>query len=153
MWTFQIYAEDQLDHYVDGCSASRANWMRFVNCASTEDRQNVVACQYRGQIYYQLLCQIDVGVELFVWYGEDYAEELGLFDALVDDEAEDTTLPALSTLPRMLPSMGTGCCHLSGGELIDFDDVSVVVDGFWSGCRDQFLICRLYHTFDIQSRH
>jgi hypothetical protein len=33
--------------------------------------------------------------------------------------------------------------HLwAGGGLIDFDDVSVVVeDGFWSGCRGQFLIC------------
>ena len=40
-----------------------------------------------------------------------------------------------------------------GGGLIDFDDDSVVLDGFWSGCRGQFLICRLYHTIDIQSRH
>ena len=42
---------------------------------------------------------------------------------------------------------------LLGGGLIDFDDVSVVVDGFWSSCRGQFLICRLYHMSDIQSQH
>ena len=101
-----------MDHYVDGSDASRANWMRFVNCASTAERQNMVACQYRGQIYYQLLCQIDVGVELFVWYGEEYAADLGLLDAPVDDEAGNTTLPALSPLPLMLlPSLGTGCYH------------------------------------------
>ena len=28
----------------------------------------------------------------------------------------------------------------SGGRLIDFDDVSAVVDGFWSDCRGQFFI-------------
>ena len=42
---------------------------------------------------------------------------------------------------------------LLGGGLIDFDDVSVVVDGFWSGCSGQFLICILYHKSDTQSQH
>ena len=88
-----------MDHYVDGSDASRANWMRFVNCASTEERQNVVACQYRGQIYYQLVCQIDVGVELFVWYREEYAAELSLLNALADDEAEDTCDLSPPSLP------------------------------------------------------
>ena len=33
---------------------------------------------------------------------------------------------------------------MDGGGLIDFDDVNVAVDGFWSGCRGLSLICRLY---------
>ena len=42
--------------------------------------------------------------------------------------------------------------NVDGGGLIDFDDVSVVVDGFWSaGCRGLSLICgsatRLTHKF------
>ena len=32
---------------------------------------------------------------------------------------------------------------IHGGGLIDFDDVSAAVDGFWSGCRGLSLICRL----------
>ena len=40
-----------------------------------------------------------------------------------------------------------------GGGLINFDDVSAAVDGFWSGCRGLSLICRLYHIHDIQSWH
>ena len=40
-----------------------------------------------------------------------------------------------------------------GGGLLDFDDISVVVDGFWSGCRGQFLICRLCRKSDTQSEH
>ena len=47
-----------------------------------------------------------------------------------------------------------GSVELTGGGLVDFDDVSAVVDGFWSaGCRGQFLICRLCHKSDIQSQH
>ena len=37
-------------------------------------------------------------------------------------------------------------CHRFGsygGGLLDFDDVSAAVDGFWSGCRGLSLICRL----------
>ena len=45
-------------------------------------------------------------------------------------------------------------CRLRpGGGLIDFDDVSAAVDGFWSGCRGLSLICRLCHKSDIQSWH
>ena len=40
-----------------------------------------------------------------------------------------------------------------GGGLIDFDDISVVVDGFRSGCIGQFLICRLCRKTDTQSEH
>ena len=40
-----------------------------------------------------------------------------------------------------------------GGGLIDFDDVSAAVDGFWSGCRGLSLIYRLCHMSDIQSWH
>ena len=39
----------------------------------------------------------------------------------------------------------------TGGGLIDFDDVSAAVDGFWSGCRGLSLICRLCHKSYIQS--
>ena len=42
---------------------------------------------------------------------------------------------------------------LLGGGLIDFDDVSVVVDGFWRGYRGRFLICILYHKSDTPSQH
>ena len=43
------------------------------------------------------------------------------------------------------------CMVHSGGEFIDFDDVSAAVDGFWSGCRGLSLICRLCHMSDIQN--
>ena len=54
--------------------------MRFVNCARYEDEQNVAAFQYKGDIYYRTLCAIPLGKELLVWYGREYARELGIND-------------------------------------------------------------------------
>ena len=45
------------------------------------------------------------------------------------------------------------CISLAGGGLIDFDDVSAAVDGFWGGCRGLSLICRLCRMSDIQSHY
>jgi hypothetical protein len=52
--------------------------MRFVNCARNEEEQNMVAYQYRGQIFYRTRKSIYPGSELLVWYGDNYARELGI---------------------------------------------------------------------------
>ncbi|KFO21642.1 Histone-lysine N-methyltransferase PRDM9 [Fukomys damarensis] len=64
--------------YVDGKDTSRANWMRYVNCARDEEEQNLVAFQYHRQIFYRTCQAIRPGSELFVWYGNEYGEELGI---------------------------------------------------------------------------
>ena len=38
----------------------------------------MVGFQYRGQIYYRSFKNIHPGQELLVWYGEEYARELGI---------------------------------------------------------------------------
>ena len=52
--------------------------MRYVNCARNEAEQNLVAYQYRSQIYYRSFKPIPAGTELLVFYGEEYAKELGI---------------------------------------------------------------------------
>ena len=52
--------------------------MRFVNCARNEDEQNLLAFQYHGEIYYRTFKNIYAGSELLVWYGDQYARELGI---------------------------------------------------------------------------
>ena len=52
--------------------------MRYVNCARNESEQNLIAYQYRGQIYYRSFKPIHPGKELLVYYGEEYAKELGI---------------------------------------------------------------------------
>ncbi|XP_008562901.1 PREDICTED: histone-lysine N-methyltransferase PRDM9-like [Galeopterus variegatus] len=51
---------------------------RYVNCARDDEEQNLVAIQYRGQIFYRTCQVIRPGCELLVWYGEEYGEELGI---------------------------------------------------------------------------
>nr|XP_020832688.1 histone-lysine N-methyltransferase PRDM9 isoform X2 [Phascolarctos cinereus] len=64
--------------YVDGKEESCSNWMRYVNCARDEEEQNLVAFQYRRQIFYRTCQVIRPGCELLVWYGDEYGQELGI---------------------------------------------------------------------------
>ena len=74
----QIRKDNKADHCVDGSSPGTSNWMRFVNCARHVQEQNLMAYQYRGQIYYRTTCEIAPLTELLVHYGDDYAKELGI---------------------------------------------------------------------------
>ena len=72
-----------MECYINGKDEEHANWMRYINCSRVEHEQNMVAMQFHGKIWYHAYKDIEVGVELLVWYGEDYAKELGI--ALQDD--------------------------------------------------------------------
>ncbi|XP_069195665.1 uncharacterized protein [Procambarus clarkii] len=63
---------------VDGVDASVSNWMRYVNCSTSQMEANLAAFQYKRQIYYKTKGKINRGAELMVWYGDEYASELGL---------------------------------------------------------------------------
>ena len=63
---------------MDGSDPSCSNWLRFINCARNEEEQNMEAYQYHGEIYYLTFKAVYPGNELMVWYGEKYAEELGI---------------------------------------------------------------------------
>ena len=63
---------------MDGEDQSISNWMRFINCSRCEAEQNLVAYQYRGEIYYRTYKSVYPGQELLVWYGERYAKDLGI---------------------------------------------------------------------------
>ena len=75
---FQIVKDGKFSHFLDGQDESHSNWMRFVNCSRCEDEQNLVAYQYRGEIYYRTYKPVTPGKELLVWYGESYAQDLGI---------------------------------------------------------------------------
>lgn len=51
---------------------------RYVNCARDDEEQNLVAFQYRRQIFYRTCRVIRPGCELLVWYGDEYGQELGI---------------------------------------------------------------------------
>lgn len=74
----QIRREGEEPYFIDGHDPTHSNWMRFVNCARNEDEQNAVAFQFKGQIFYRTFKNIYPGSELLVWYGDQYATELGI---------------------------------------------------------------------------
>ncbi|KAJ7382259.1 Histone-lysine N-methyltransferase prdm9 [Desmophyllum pertusum] len=76
MW--EIVKDGKFSHFLDGRDESHSNWMRFVNCSRCEDEQNLVAYQFRGEIYYRTYKSVNPGKELLVWYGESYAKDLGI---------------------------------------------------------------------------
>lgn len=67
-----------MSHYVDAQYSGCANWLCFVNCARNEMEQNLLAYQHEGNIFYKTTKPISKGTELLVWYGDEYAKELGI---------------------------------------------------------------------------
>lgn len=65
-------------YFIDGQKEDRSSWMRFINCARYEEEQNLVAFQFQKNIYYRSIQHIYPGNELLVWYGDEYAMDLGI---------------------------------------------------------------------------
>ncbi|XP_070174303.1 histone-lysine N-methyltransferase PRDM9-like [Littorina saxatilis] len=77
-YCWQICLDDRSSHFVDAKDCKTANWMRYVNCACSTPEQNVTAYQHCGEIYYRAHTLIPPGTEILVWYGREYAKELGI---------------------------------------------------------------------------
>ena len=74
----QIYKRGRITHWVDGRDPCHSNWLRYINCASSVESQNMTAFQTGGHVYYRTVQTVRPNTELLVWYGDDYATELGL---------------------------------------------------------------------------
>ncbi|XP_052235528.1 histone-lysine N-methyltransferase PRDM9-like isoform X2 [Dreissena polymorpha] len=77
-YCWQIYKDGKASNFVDAQDKATSNWMRYVNCAMTEADQNLVAFQYKGGIHYCTFKPVSPEEELLVWYGDEYARELGI---------------------------------------------------------------------------
>ncbi|KAI8503104.1 Histone-lysine N-methyltransferase prdm9 [Branchiostoma belcheri] len=77
-YAWQISKNDKVKYYIDASDVTKSSWMRYVNCARNEEEQNMVAFQYYRNIYYRTYKPVPPGTELLVWYGNEYAKELGI---------------------------------------------------------------------------
>ncbi|KAL0809238.1 hypothetical protein ABMA28_011457 [Loxostege sticticalis] len=68
----------RFNYAIDASDANSSNWMRYVNCARHWHEQNLVAYQYRGQIYYRTIKLIPRFTELMVFYGSECAMTLNI---------------------------------------------------------------------------
>nr|XP_037273253.1 probable histone-lysine N-methyltransferase PRDM7 [Rhipicephalus microplus] len=76
-YTWQIRHGGRV-YLVDGRPLDRSNWMRYVNCAPQQSQQNLLAFVRQGAVYYRTNRVVYPGEELFVWYGDAFAKQLGL---------------------------------------------------------------------------
>lgn len=58
--------------------------MAYINCARHKGEQNLVVIQKGDDIYYETSKTIHQGVELLVWYGDDYLQFMGIPVTLKD---------------------------------------------------------------------
>ncbi|CAH0776846.1 unnamed protein product [Bemisia tabaci] len=68
--------DNQLFYYIDGYDVTKSNWMRYVNPAYSAQSQNLIACQYKMDIYFYTIRPILPNQELLVWYCREFAERL-----------------------------------------------------------------------------
>ncbi|XP_037549902.1 PR domain zinc finger protein 14 [Nematolebias whitei] len=92
MW--EVFENGRLSHFVDGRGAS-GNWMSLVKCARFPEEQNLTAVQVQGQIFYEACKEVGPGQELLVWYGDCYAQFLGI-PLTLKDPREDSSAPPLT---------------------------------------------------------
>ncbi|XP_078661837.1 histone-lysine N-methyltransferase PRDM9-like [Branchiostoma floridae x Branchiostoma belcheri] len=83
-----ISKNDKVKYYIDATDVTKSSWMRYVNCARNEEEQNLVAFQYYRNIYYRTYKPIPPGTELLVWYGNEYAKELGISEKEETEQEE-----------------------------------------------------------------
>ena len=67
---WKILEGGKVTRLVDGSDEQNSNWMRFVNCARDNKEQNLVAVQFRGEIYYKTFVPVEAGSELLVWFDD-----------------------------------------------------------------------------------
>ncbi|XP_063218700.1 PR domain zinc finger protein 1 [Bacillus rossius redtenbacheri] len=72
----QVYKDNELYYYMDGYDTKKSNWMRYVNPAYSSESQNLIACQYKMNIYFYTIKPILPNQELLVWYCREFAERL-----------------------------------------------------------------------------
>ena len=70
--------DGKIAYYINGKNENCANWMRYIKCSRIEEEQNMIAVQYHGGIYYRVYKDISPGTECLVWYGDEYAKDLGI---------------------------------------------------------------------------
>ncbi|CAH1256600.1 PRDM9 [Branchiostoma lanceolatum] len=91
-YAWQISKNDKVKYYIDATDVTKSSWMRYVNCARNEEEQNLVAFQYYRNIYYRTYKPVPPGTELLVWYGNEYAKELGISEKAQAEQEEPSQI-------------------------------------------------------------
>ncbi|XP_041369780.1 PR domain zinc finger protein 12-like [Gigantopelta aegis] len=77
---WEVFGEDgEVLFYVDGGrDLSQCSWLSYVNCARSEQEQNLETFQVEHNIFYRAIKDIPPKQELLVWYGASFNMYMGL---------------------------------------------------------------------------
>ena len=67
-----------------------------------EEEQNLIAYQYKGEIYYKVYKEIKAGTELLVYYGDEFAKHLGIIRNLKSTNKDSKDVKKLPINPLLL---------------------------------------------------
>lgn len=68
-----------MNHFIDGKDELGRNWMCYVQCARSDQEQNLEIVQHANEkIFYYALKDIPPNQELLVWYGSNVDMFLGI---------------------------------------------------------------------------
>ncbi|XP_015124265.1 GATA zinc finger domain-containing protein 7 [Diachasma alloeum] len=103
---WRVYKNNELYYFIDGYDIQKSNWMRYVNPAYSSESQNLIACQYKMNIYFYTIKPILPNQELLVWYCREFAERLNypLTGELMLQRIRQQVQQ--SSLPSEIPSSG-----------------------------------------------
>ena len=76
---FQIPRQGTVHHYIDAKNPETSNWTRWVNCARRAEEESIRYVYCQGRVYYVLVKDVWPGNELLLYYGDDYADLLGIY--------------------------------------------------------------------------
>jgi len=93
--------------FIDAKEPHLSNWMRSVNSSMVKKKRNCNAYRYKGDIYYKAIRLIRKWEEILVWYGREYADEMGLPrpEDEDDDDEEEEEKEELRLEPQKIPDI------------------------------------------------
>ncbi len=81
---FQSHRDGEVTHYIDAYNLENGNYLRWINCARNREEENVMVYECKGKIYYATIKDIYPEQELLVYYGSNYAKDLGIDPSVFD---------------------------------------------------------------------
>ena len=96
---------DENCHQQDAADIERSNWLRWPNCPRDALEENVLSVYCYGRVFYRTMRDVEPGEELLVYYGDAYAQQLGIDYTLFKhhhkttprDEQQTTSCPSHCT--------------------------------------------------------
>ncbi|XP_056636971.1 histone-lysine N-methyltransferase PRDM9-like [Diorhabda sublineata] len=134
--TFKGYAWKLRDGYlIDGSDEKYSNYLRYVNCARNVSEQNLIAYQYKRELYYRTSKDIFPGEELLIYYGNSFAKNLGINTKSYFEPIEQID---------EIASFSCKYCHIgfTNGGYRDNHEVKCKFNPVRTRKVDEFFICK-----------